>query len=150
MPKKKSDLKYYEAVGRRKSAVARVRLYLTTGKKEVKIADSKMKKGDIVVNNLPADKYFPGDVMMTDFTKPLALTDSADRFAISIITKGGGKHSQMEAARLGIARALEIADGEHRSVLKPEGLLSRNSRVRERRKAGTGGRARRQKQSPKR
>lgn len=69
---------------------------------------------------------------------------------VSVIARGGGKHSQMEATMLGISRALEIADGDNRAVLKPQGFLSRDARARERRKPGTGGRARRVKQSPKR
>lgn len=144
MAKKKTDIKYYEAVGRRKSSLARVRLYIATTDKE------KVKKGEIMVNNLPAVEYFPGKAHQALFTQPLDMIEARDRFAISILTRGGGKHGQMEASILGIARALELVDVENRATLKPEGLLSRDARVRERRKAGTGGRARRQKQSPKR
>lgn len=149
MAKKQSNLKYYEAIGRRKSSIARVRLYLT-GEKEIKGTDKKMKKGDIIINNMPVADYFPGDTSKALYLRPLKLVGAEGRFAVSIMARGGGKQGQMEASILGMARALEEVDSENRAILKPEGLLSRDGRVRERRKPGTGGRARRQKQSPKR
>lgn len=147
---KTKTLKYYEATGRRKSAIARVRLYLgTKGNKPTKV-NSAVEKGTIMVNDLPIDSYFQMDMYKTLYNLPLVLTDAVGRFAISILTQGGGKKSQLSAVQLGLSRALELVDGDNRAKLKPEGLLSRDARVRERRKPGTGGRARRQKQSPKR
>ncbi|MBP9797666.1 30S ribosomal protein S9 [Candidatus Woesebacteria bacterium] len=143
-------LKFYEAIGRRKSAIARVRLYLgTKGNKPTK-KNVAVEKGEIMVNDLPIDKYFQLDMYKSLFDLPLVLTGAVGRFAISVLAQGGGKKSQMQAVQLGVSRALELVDAENRSKLKPEGLLSRDARVRERRKPGTGGRARRQKQSPKR
>ncbi len=150
MAKKSTNLKFYEAVGRRKSAIARVRLYISITDKDLKNMTNKPKKGDIIVNDRPAEEYFPGDVMKLTYMQPLTTVDAANRFVVSVITRGGGKHAQMEATLLGISRALEIAEAENRSLLKPKGFLSRDARVRERRKPGTGGRARRVKQSPKR
>lgn len=147
---KVKTLKFYEAIGRRKSAIARVRLYLgTKGNKPTKM-NAAVEKGGIMVNELPIEKYFQMDLYKTLYQLPLEVTDTVGRFAISILTQGGGKKSQIDAVQLGLARALELVDGDNRSKLKPEGLLSRDARVRERRKPGTGGRARRQKQSPKR
>lgn len=147
---KVKTLKFYEAIGRRKSAIARVRLYLgTKGNKPTKM-NTEVEKGTMMVNNLPIEKYFQMDNYKTLYQLPLEVTDAVGRFTISILTEGGGKKSQIDAVQLGLARALELVDGENRSKLKPEGLLSRDARVRERRKPGTGGRARRQKQSPKR
>lgn len=148
MPTKTKALTYYEAIGRRRSAVARVRLYIQKAK--TLTVNSEVKKGDIMVNDLPIDTYFPLDTDKIIYLKPLELADAVGRFAISIVVRGGGKHGQLEATAMGLARALEIVDGTLRAKLKPEGLLTRDSRTRERRKPGTGGRARRQKQSPKR
>ncbi len=143
-------LKYYEATGRRKSAIARVRLYLgTKGNKPPKI-NASVEKGSIMVNDLPVDAYFQMDMYKSLYNLPIVLSDAVGRFAISILTQGGGKKSQLSAVQLGLSRALELVDAENRAKLKPVGLLSRDARVRERRKPGTGGRARRQKQSPKR
>lgn len=150
MPKKSSTVKYYEAVGRRKSAVARVRLYIVTKQKEISVSDLKIKKGDIYVNKKLINQYFPGEVAKSKYTQPLKLTDNLDRFAISIQVKGGGKNGQLDAVVHGISRALELVDKSYRPILKKKGLLSRDARVKERRKPGTGGKARRKKQSPKR
>lgn len=149
MAKTSKTVSYYEAVGRRRSAVARVRLYLPIkGKKPASV--SKLKKGDIVVNEKPISEYYPRAVDQKEYLLPLTLTDSTDRFITSIIVKGGGVQGQLDAIKLGLARALVEVDESYRSILKPLGLLSRDARVRERRKPGTGGKARRQKQSPKR
>lgn len=152
MAKKTGRLKYYESVGRRKSSVARVRLYIATGNKEVVIAsdDLKLKKGDIYINKKPIGEYFPLVSEKIRYEKPLTLTDCLDRFAISIHVEGGGKHGQLDAVIHGVSRALSSVDQSYRLTLRREELLTRDPRVRERRKVGTGGRARRQKQSPKR
>ena len=81
---------------------------------------------------------------------PLKLTQNEGRFAISILTEGGGKNGQLEAIVHGLARALLLSDQGYKVVLKKAGLLTRDPRKRERRKVGTGGKARRAKQSPKR
>lgn len=139
---------YYEAVGRRKSAVARVRLYMQKAKSMTLNAD--VKKGEVMINGVSATEYFPRETEKKAYLLPLEIADAVSRFAVSIKVNGGGKQGQLEAVAMGLARALELVDGSLRSKLKPEGLLSRDSRIRERRKPGTGGRARRQKQSPKR
>lgn len=151
MAKTKKDIQYYEAVGRRREAVSRVRLYIVSDKeKQVTVNKSKIKQGDISINNRSFEDYFP---LLSDRNKiiePLQVTGSEDRFAVSVQTKGGGKKGQVDAIILGIARSLCLADDSFREKLKPEGFLTRDSRVRERRKVGTGGKARRKKQSPKR
>lgn len=150
MAKKTSDLKYYEGVGRRKSAVARVRLYISAKEAEVTIGESKIKKGDIFVNRIPIEKYFVGKTAKKIYDEPFELTEARERFAVSVVVKGGGKSGQLGATVHGLARALERTSKEYRSVLKKEKLLTRDARVKERRKVGTGGKARRKKQSPKR
>lgn len=151
MPKKVAALKYYEAIGRRKSATARIRLHLATKEKEITFGENKVKKGEIYVNGQPVDKYFSGEANKVEYLTPLKLTDNLDRFAITIKVVGGGKAGQLDAIVLGLARALEKVDRPgYRPLLKKQGLLTRDSRIRERRKVGMGGKARRKKQSPKR
>jgi small subunit ribosomal protein S9 len=132
---KKTDYTY--TVGRRKSATARVRLF--KGKNENRV------NGELV------GKYFPGKAMASRWQKPFELTKTMDKYFVTVKVVGGGKSGQLDAVVHGIARALVKASPEKfRTVLKKERFLTRDARVRERRMVGTGGRARKQKQSPKR
>lgn len=129
--------KYTYAVGKRRNAVARVRLYKG--------------KSQNLVNGMSFEKYFPSKVENLLWTKPFKLTETADKYYVSVKVVGGGKHGQLEAAIHGIAKALAKENLEkYRPILKKIGYLTRDSRIRERRKVGTGGKARRVKQSPKR
>lgn len=150
MAKKAKDLQYYEAVGRRKESVARVRLHIATASKPATFKGEKVNVGDIMINQKPLAEYFGTEALKRNCLLPLRVTNNADRFATTIVVKGGGTKGQLEAIMLGIARALCKVDEEFRPVLKENGLLTRDPRVKERRKVGTGGKARRQKQSPKR
>ena len=142
MPKK-IPVKYYQAVGRRKLAVARVRLYIIDKSGAINVNGVSIKKGEIVVNK----KHVKAD----DYLEPLRLTENDQRFAISVSVKGGGKNGQIEAIIHGLSRAIEKVDKDkYRNILKKAGLLKRDPRVKERRKVGRGGKARRKKQSPKR
>lgn len=135
------------AIGRRKSSTAEVRIY----KKEATVwGGTTVKKGEIVVNNQPALTYF-GKNFETIYNDPLQATGTREKFAVSIKVRGGGKAGQLDSAVLGIARALDKIDKEKfHSILKKKGMLTRDPRVRERRKVGMGGKSRRKKQSPKR
>lgn len=125
------------AVGRRKESIARIRLY--KGKEET------------LVNNLPIGEYFPGEVFQVVYSQPFKLTDTLGKYYATIKVSGGGKSGQLQAAVHGLSRALALLDKENfRPVLKKAKLLTRDSRTRERRKVGMGGKARRKKQSPKR
>lgn len=151
MAKKIKNIEYYEAIGRRKSAVARVRLYIPTKEKTVTVGTAKIKAGEIYLNNKPLAQTITLERDRNYIVLPLNLTSNLDRFAISIITSGGGRASTLDAMVHGISRALEICDKEtYRPILKKQGLLKRDPRKKERRKVGTGGKARRLKQSPKR
>jgi small subunit ribosomal protein S9 len=150
MAKKSKDLQYYEAVGRRKESVARVRLHIATASKPAMYKGEKVNVGDVMINMKPLAEYFGTEALKRNCLFPLRITNNADRFATTIVVKGGGTKGQMEAIILGISRALCKVDEELRPVLKENGLLTRDPRVKERRKVGTGGKARRQKQSPKR
>lgn len=135
--KKKSTKKYTYAVGRRRSASARVRLHKGTEQNEV--------------NGMPIGKYFPGKVMADAWESPFEITNTKGKYYVTVKVLGGGKQGQLEAVVHGIARAFAKLDEEtFRAPLKKAGLLTRDARIRERRKPGTGGRARKQKQSPKR
>lgn len=142
---KASKKEYVFAVGRRKAAVARVRLYSTIS------TDLNLKKGQIIVNQVPIEQYFNGDVAKEQYLEPFKITNTLNKFAVSVKVEGGGKDGQLTAMILGIARALSALDKEtYRPVLKRKELLTRDPRVRQRRKVGMGGKSRRKKQSPKR
>jgi len=152
MVKKKSvKLKYYQAVGRRKEAVAIIRLHILGKKTTDLVGGKKVKRGEIFVNEKPIEQIYPSLDSRFKYQEPLKLTESENRFVITIKVKGGGKEGQLDAIRQGLARALEKVNREdYRPILKKRGLLTRDARVRERRKVGMGGKARRKKQSPKR
>lgn len=115
--------KYIEAIGRRKTAVARVRVTLGGA------------KASFTVNNKALDAYFPLAEHQTIAREALAATKT-ERATVTVQTKGGGVHAQAEAIRLGIARALITSDKEFRSTLKPAGFLMRDPRKVERKKPG--------------
>ena len=132
-----ADTSYFQAVGRRKEAVARVRLMRG--------------QGIITVNGKPVSVYFPSLVEQKAYQRPFEITETLGHFTGSVKVSGGGRHAQLEATIHGIARALEKSNTEKfRPTLKSAGLLTRDARARERRKVGQGGRARAKKQSPKR
>jgi small subunit ribosomal protein S9 len=113
---------YVEAIGRRKTATARVRLYPGTG--------------DIVVNDLPANVYFGRALDQMILRQPLSLTGTDATYNISVHVNGGGDSGQAAAVRLGIARALCASDINFRPVLKSAGFLTRDARAKERKKPG--------------
>ena len=117
---KKADLQYY-GTGRRKSSIARV--YVTSG------------TGKIVVNGRPVEEYMPYDTLIMDLRQPLVLTETESKYDVRAEVKGGGFTGQAGAIRLGIARAL-LEAGCDRIVLKRAGLLTRDSRSKERKKYG--------------
>lgn len=150
MAKKAKELQYYEAVGRRKESVARVRLHIATASKPATYKGEKVNMGEVLINSKSLTEYFGTEALRRNALQPLRLTNNENRFATTIIVRGGGTKGQLEAIVLGVSRALCKVDEELRPVLKENGLLTRDPRAKERRKVGTGGKARRQKQSPKR
>ncbi|MGL4588678.1 MAG: 30S ribosomal protein S9 [Mycoplasmatales bacterium] len=114
--------KFYYGTGRRKSSVARVRLMSGTGK--------------ITVNNVAVENYMPSDMLLIDLKQPLTLTNLEDKFDVIVNTSGGGFSGQAGAIRLGITRALLQSDESLRSTLKAAGLITRDARVKERKKYG--------------
>jgi small subunit ribosomal protein S9 len=114
--------RYYEAVGRRKTSSARVRVYPGTG--------------NIVVNDKPAEQYFGRGTDILILTRPLRVTDSSNSYNISVQVAGGGLSGQAGAVSQGIARALCLVDANLRGVLKSNGLLTRDARAKERKHYG--------------
>ncbi|HBB76521.1 MAG: 30S ribosomal protein S9 [Candidatus Levybacteria bacterium RIFOXYA1_FULL_41_10] len=146
---KKGTKVYVSAVGRRREAVARVRLYAKLPD-NLKFGEVTLKKGDLVVNGRAIKEYFGGEVARARYELPFKITDSLNKFSATIRVHGGGTSSQLDAAVMGIARAFSELDASLRPLLKKQGLLTRDQRARERRKVGMGGKSRRKKQSPKR
>lgn len=109
-------------IGRRKTAVARV--YVAKG------------KGNITVNNREFENYFTTPTLRYKVQQPLALTNNESTFDIKINVYGGGITGQVEAVRLAISRAMCEVNEENRGILKPEGLLTRDPRMVERKKFG--------------
>ncbi len=141
---------FYQAIGRRKEATARVRLYVVS-EKEITVSGNVLKTGDIIINNRPVEKYFTSDAYQKTYLEPFRITNTTGRFAISAIIAGGGSAGQLGAFIHGVARALEKVDKEKfRPLLKKSGCMRRGPRTKERRKAGFAQKARARKQSPKR
>lgn len=110
------------ALGRRKAAVARV--IITDG------------KGNITVNNRDFKEYFGAETLQYVVTQPLVVLNALNSYDIKVNLEGGGVKGQAEALRLGISRALVLADPENKTLLKANGLLTRDSREVERKKPG--------------
>lgn len=137
MPKTKTKKDYIYAGGRRRTASARARIYRG--------------KGENIVNGKPIEKYFPGIINKDIWAKPFRVLDVTEKYYATVKVAGGGVHGQLEAVAHAIAKALSKVEKEnYRSPLKKAGLLTRDSRIRQRRMVGMGGKSRRQKQSPKR
>lgn len=141
---------YYQAVGRRREATARVRLYVETDG-DITVKGKMLKKGEIIINGRPAEKYFSGELYKKLYTEPFRITNTVGRFAVSALITGGGSYGQLGAFNHAVSRALVIADAEKfRPILKKNGFMTRDPRTKERRKAGFAQKARARKQSPKR
>lgn len=133
---KKPKTQFIAAHGRRKEAVARIRLFKG--------------RGQTLVNEKPLEEYFPGEITKIKWQRPFVLTKSADRYWATIKVEGSGKSGQLDAVVYGLSRALALANPDSRPILKKAGLLTRDPRVKERRKYGLAQKARKGKQSPKR
>jgi small subunit ribosomal protein S9 len=109
-------------IGRRKASVARI--YMSKG------------KGNITINKKDSKEYFSTDTLLYKVNQPLKVVDMEGKFDINVNVVGGGTTGQADAIKLAIARALCVLDADNRPVLKAEGLLTRDSRVVERKKPG--------------
>ncbi len=120
--KSKTEKIMFYGTGRRKKAIARVRIVDGTG--------------NITVNGKPLDEYFTLDTLKFIVKQPLTTTNTLGKFDVICKVTGGGYTGQAGAVRHGIARALLEANGEHRTILKANGFLTRDSRMKERKKYG--------------
>ncbi len=128
---------FFSAVGRRKTAIARVRIW--AGKQE------------LIINGKPLSTYFKGDVLKKMIQAPFIDGEALNQFTGSVKVEGSGIMSQAEAVVNGLGKALAKADPDRfKKLMRDKGYLTRDSRMKETRKAGQGGRARAKKQSPKR
>ncbi len=118
-----ADTQYYEGVGRRKTATARVRLHLGGS-------------GNFTVNSKPVAEYFSRETDLPQVSEGLKATGNEGRFDVTVTVTGGGVTGQAGAVRLGMARALLKVDPEYRKVLRERGMLTRDPRAKERKKAG--------------
>ena len=117
---------YYYALGRRKSSTARVRLF--TG------------KGQITINQKPAEAYFSDSkTLLKEMAKPFVVTDTLNKFDVSVVVSGGGHSGQSEAIRLAIAKALVVSNEDYKNTLRRAELLGRDPREKERKKFGLKG-----------
>lgn len=123
VPLKAKAVKYCEAIGRRKRAIARVRLFA---------------KGEtfFLINGKPLQEYFPSQDLQLIVKEAQTLMGYLDNFGMEARVSGGGSHSQAEAIRHGVARSLVLFDPESRKKLKKAGYLKRDPRVKERKKPG--------------
>lgn len=122
-PARQKPERFLEAVGRRKTSTARVRIYPKTA-------------GDFFINNKPLAGYFPAPELQQVASAALRAADVFGKFQVSAMVRGGGVASQAEAVRHGIARTLVIFNPELRKILKKAGFLTRDPRMRERKKFG--------------
>lgn len=127
---------YSSAAGRRKSSVALVRLMSS--------------KEDWVINNKKFADYFTMPGAKVRYEKPFEVTKTVGKYSVSVRANGGGQTGQLDAVVLGISRALVELKADYKTLLKQEGLLTRDPRTRQRRNVGMGGKSRRKKSSPKR
>lgn len=134
-------------VGRRKTAVARARIY--PGSAQVTIGEKKLEKGEVYVNGMPIDQYFKNPFAKTMYEEMFRTTNTTGRFITTIVVRGSGINGQLGAVILGIARALVEVDPKFRAILRKKTFLTRDPRAKERKKPGLMG-ARKQKSSPKR
>jgi len=121
-----AETSYYYGTGRRKTATARVRL-IPEG------------SGVAIVNRLPMDEYFDREAVKMIITQPFEVTETVGNFDLYVNVRGGGKAGQAGAIRHGIARALLHSDPELKTILKKSGFLTRDARMKERKKYGQKG-----------
>lgn len=118
-----AEMQYYEGVGRRKTATARVRIYPGGS-------------GSITVNERPVEEYFPRFGDIDQLREPLDVAGFTGKMDVTVVVKGGGVTGQTDAVRLGLARALLKYDDELRPAMRKAGLLTRDAREKERKKPG--------------
>ena len=123
MVQAESQQEYYYGTGKRKTAIAKVRLYLDDG-------------GPIIVNGKTMEEFFNWNPWQLEITEPFRATDTVNRFRVVARVLGGGVHAQAQAIRHGIARALVVYDESMKPTLRQAGFITRDSRIKESKKYG--------------
>ena len=123
MVQAESQQEYYYGTGKRKSAIAKVRLYLDDG-------------GQIIVNGKTMEEFFNWSPWQLEITEPFRATDTVNRFRVVARVLGGGVHGQAQAIRHGISRALVVYDESMKPTLRHAGFITRDSRIKESKKYG--------------
>ena len=141
------DASFYFAVGRRKMAIARARIYPATA--EVTLSGKKLEKGETYVNGMPIEQYFTSPYAKAQYLELFRTTNTAGRFIITVVVEGSGMSGQLGATTLAIARGLVQVDPKFRAILRKKDYMTRDPRGKERKKAGLPS-ARKKKSSPKR
>ncbi len=118
-----TEQRYYYGTGKRKTSIAKVRLYLDDG-------------GPIIINNKPMDEYFNWAPWQSIVVEPLRVSNALNRFRVVVRVIGGGVHSQAQAIRHGVARALLAYDSELKPGLRRQGFITRDARIKESKKYG--------------
>ena len=118
-----TDQQYYYGTGKRKTSIAKVRLYLDDG-------------GPVLINNKPLDEYINWKPWQDEILEPFKVSDTVNRFRVVVRVIGGGLHSQAHAIRHGIARALVVYDENFKSGLRRAGYMTRDARIKESKKYG--------------
>ena len=118
-----TDEQYYYGTGKRKTSIAKVRLYLDDG-------------GLILINGKPMDEYFNWQPWQGTVTEPFKVSETSNRFRVVVQVQGGGVNSQCQAIRHGIARALVAFDSTLKAPLRRHGLITRDARIKESKKYG--------------
>ncbi len=118
-----SQQEYYYGTGKRKTAIAKVRLYLDDG-------------GQIIVNGKTMEEFFNWNPWQLEIKEPFRATDTVNRFRVNARVLGGGVHAQAQAIRHGIARALVVYDESLKPTLRQAGFITRDSRIKESKKYG--------------
>ncbi len=123
MVQAESQQEYYYGTGKRKTAIAKVRLYLDDG-------------GPIIVNGKTMEEFFNWNPWQLEIKEPFRATDTVNRFRVNVRVLGGGVHAQAQAIRHGIARALVVYDESLKPTLRHAGFITRDSRIKESKKYG--------------
>ena len=123
MVQAESQQEYYYGTGKRKTAIAKVRLYLDDG-------------GPIIVNGKTMEEFFNWNPWQLEIKEPFRVTDNVNRFRVNARVLGGGVHAQAQAIRHGIARALVVYDESLKPALRQAGFITRDSRIKESKKYG--------------
>ena len=130
MVQESTERQYYYGTGKRKTAIAQVRLYPAGS------SGGGGQPGQYLINSKPLDEFFPWLPWQNRVQEPFKVTESVGRFSVVVKVQGGGVSAQADAVRHGISRALVVYDESNKTILRKHGLLTRDARIKESKKYG--------------